>query len=167
MNGMDPFSTFFQNDPFFSSPFGAVSSMMKRSDEMFRRMHEGMNRQINSMDDGNSMSFSSSITSVSTDGVTKTKKTVKDSRNGVEKVSIIKQVGDKKSIVEKTRDKEGREECSKRLEGVTEEDEFEKEWKQKSKDLPKVFKSSGSGYDLGSSESRSKPKALGYERKRY
>lgn len=142
--------------------------MMQRADEMFRNFDQHFERQM-AMGD-NVVCYSSTTTTTSSDGVTKTKRTVKDSRTGTEKVSVIKAVGDKRSVMEKIKDKEGREEITKRLENVTEEEDFEKEWKERSKSLPKFRKGSAGiggylGYSRGNDSKSSGNKALGYEKK--
>ncbi|KAG2373618.1 hypothetical protein C9374_011907 [Naegleria lovaniensis] len=162
----DPFAirSIFDQDPFFSNPFGHFSSLMQRTEDMFRHFDQNFERQM-AMGD-NVVCYSSTTTTTSSDGVTKTKRTVKDSRTGTEKVSVIKAVGDKRSVMEKTKDREGREEITKRLENVTEEEEFEKEWKERSKSLPK-FRNHGSGASryLANDSKSSRNKALAYENK--
>ncbi|EFC35596.1 predicted protein [Naegleria gruberi] len=151
-NMMKMSNSFFDNDPFFSnSPFDMMSSM-KRSEQLFKRMDEDFNSHFNNInnhsnfDNANSY-YSSSFSSISSnrDGskISKRKEIIKDSRTGTEKVSITKQVGDKKSLLEKTRDKQGKEHVFKKLENVSTDQDFDKEWKQYSKQLPK-FKSSSS-----------------------
>ncbi len=91
--------------------------------------------------------FYSSTTSItSANGVTEMKKAMKDSRTGTEKVSVQRKIGDKAITVEKVSDKTGREQTTKKLENVTEEDErnFEKEWFRVSGQLPQWYPSSSS-----------------------
>lgn len=82
--------------------------------------------------------YSSSTVSTSVNGVTETTHTVKDSRNGIEKVSVKRKLGDKSHHIEKTKNLlSGHEQTIKKLSNIQEDDEdhFDREWKQKARVL--------------------------------
>ncbi|KAL9653073.1 hypothetical protein ABK040_006292 [Willaertia magna] len=142
-------NNFFDDDPFFSgSFFSNANSIFNRHSEMMKRMHNDFESMFErssvggdmlNNNNGRSVYYCSTTTTTSSNGVTETKRKVQDSRTGTERVTVKRQIGDKSCIIDKTKDREGREQNIKRLENVKEEEEslFEEEWKKKSEYLPR------------------------------
>lgn len=140
---MDPF--FSHGDPFesmahqFDGFFGMGSRHRQMMDRM-RHMGDMMSTMADNFSGGDNgfVSYSSSTTMTSRDGVTETSHRVSDSRTGTEKVSIKRQIGDRAHLVEKTRDRHGREQTFKHLENILpeEETEFDMQWTEQARDLP-------------------------------
>ncbi len=122
-------SSFFDDDPFFSSPLESMMAGASISSSSVR---------TRSGSGGNGVYYSSTTTMTSANGVTETTHAVEDSRTGTQKVAVKRSLGDKSTTVEKVRDREGREQTTKKLENVTEqeEDQFDAEWQDKSSRLP-------------------------------
>lgn len=174
--GTSPFDMFgggsmLQMDPFFShgDPF---ESMAHQFDDFFgmgsrhRQMMDSMMRMGDMMStmadnfggaDNGFVSYSSSSSMTSRNGVTETSHRVRDSRTGTEKVSIKRQIGDRAHLVERTRDRHGREQTFKHLENIVpeEETEFDMQWSEQAQDFPMWNSSSSSSRVLGPSRERS------------
>ncbi|KAL0487624.1 Mlf [Acrasis kona] len=129
--------TRFFDDPFFSSGFGrtrgsSLSSMMNMPSMMssFESSSSGGGQ--------GSVFYSSTTTTTSANGVSETTRSVKDSRSGTERIAVKRSINGKSATVEKVRDNRGREQTTKRLENMTEDDQdtFDGEWNRVSNELP-------------------------------
>eukprot|EP00026_Physarum_polycephalum_P011522 Phypoly_transcript_11754.p1 GENE.Phypoly_transcript_11754~~Phypoly_transcript_11754.p1 ORF type:complete len:374 (+),score=82.76 Phypoly_transcript_11754:38-1159(+) len=131
----------FSHDPFFGAmsmfplmPFSMLGGMRSLTD-MSNMMNTGSNY----------CSFSSSVTTIGSDGhvysstsssrrgpggVIESHQTERDSRVGIDKMTIHRQLGDKARTLTRTRDREGREEREEELRGIQEDHatNFDQEW---------------------------------------
>jgi hypothetical protein len=124
----------FEDDPFFSHD-SIMNDFMSRP---FGSSYSNSSSSITRSGGPGGVYYSSTTTVSSANGVTETTHAVQDSRTGTEKVAVKRSIGDKSSTVEKVRDREGREQTTKRLENVMEDEErtFDQDWNHKSSHLP-------------------------------
>lgn len=101
---------------FFGDMFSGMHNMMAEFDRKFEEMASGQFPT-----DGSQVYYSSSVrTTTGPGGVQEVKRVTRDSREGTERVSMARRIGDRSQVIQTTRDVSGHEETLNTVNNMTE-----------------------------------------------
>lgn len=171
-------------DPFMSNPFALMNSMMGNMGGMMGNMGGMMqmpndpNAQVfssstvmsysNSGDGAPKIYQASSQTTQMPGGVRETRRTIKDSDKGIEKMSIGHHLGEKAHVIERQRARDGQIEEIVNLENLddNEVNEFNREFEDKIRHGQRHFFHDSPSNHLGNRSHRNQPLAIDDEHRR-